>query len=44
MRQNSKDVSSADQAIVTVEKASRRVVFTTGSPSQVTMSLVTSSP
>ena len=44
MRQNSKDVSSADQAIVTVEKASRKVVFTTGSPSQVTMSLVTSSP
>ena len=44
MRQNSKDISSADQAIVTVEKASRKVVFTTGSPSQVTMSLVTSSP
>ena len=44
MRQNSKDVSSTDQAIVTVEKTSRKIVFTTSSQSQVTMSLVTSSP
>ena len=44
MRQNSKDVSSTDQAIVTVEKTSRKIVFTTSAQSQVTMSLVTSSP
>ena len=44
MRQNSKDVS--DQAIVTVEKTSRKIVLTTAAStqSQVTMSLVTSSP
>ena len=46
MRQNSKDVSLPDQAIVTVEKASRKIVLTTATStqSQVTMSLVTSSP
>ena len=46
MRQNSKDVSLADQAIVTVEKTSRKIVLTTAAStqSQVTMSLVTSSP